>query len=178
MDEASTAGRPPDPYEGRRQADQLTAEEITAIAAWWFPPPDGHLTGPDACTVLPITEVDAGADGIVAFPDGRYLLRAEFVLACGERVPGHVTYVAGETPTFGSQEPTLCLPQGQVPLWHGILVPDRDRLAGIGRMLGRPSGEVFPLRWRTALRPPEGEIAGTAEGLAIWRDGRIEWIVP
>lgn len=173
-DRAAFGGRPvEDPYPGRRQLQDLTADELRAHPAWWFPPEDGHLTGPDACTVMPMDASAAGPDGSCEFPEGRFLLAAEFRLADGSSVTGHVTYVAGETPDVASQEPTLCGAGGQVPLWHGALAPDRAHVAALLGRLGRAREAVFPLRWQAKLHPTAGEIAGEAAGFLLWRDGRL-----
>ena len=172
--EARAGGRPDDdPYPGRRQADELTADDLRAQPAWWFPPPDGHLTGPDACTVMPV-DTSAAVDGVCEFPDGRWLLHARFTFADGTEADGHVTWAAGETPTAESQEPTICAPRGQVPLWHGSIVPDAARVERMLAMLGRARETVFPVRWRTTLRPSAHEIAGEAAGFLVWRNGRVE----
>jgi hypothetical protein len=173
-EEAAFGGRPPDPYPGRRQLEDLTADDLALHAAWWFPPEDGHLTGPDACTVMPMDASAAGEDGACEFPDGRFLLRAGFVLADGSAAVGHVTYAAGETPDLASQEPTICTPRGQVPLWHGAIVPDGAFVTRMLALLGRAHAAVFPLRWRAALHPTSAEIAGEAAGFLVWRNGRVE----
>jgi hypothetical protein len=170
-----TAGRPDDPYLGRRQADELSAAELRANPAWWFPPPDGHLTGPDALTVLPIDASGAAEDGSVEFPDGRFLLHATFALADGTEMDGHVTYAAGETPDFASQEPTLCTAAGQVPLWYGTVAPTQAHVERLIAWIGKPRDAVFPLRWRARLHPAGRELAGEANGFAVWRDGRMVW---
>jgi hypothetical protein len=72
-----------------------------------------------------------------------------------------------------TQEPTLCGPRGQVPLWHGALAPDSAHTAALLARLGRSREAVFPLRWRAALHPTGAEIAGEAAGFLIWRDGRV-----
>lgn len=171
----STAGRPEDPYAGRRQADDLLPEELRANPAWWFPPFDGHLSGPDPCTVLPIDASGAADDGTVEFPDGRFLLAAKFTLADGTVLDGHVTYATGETVTFESQEPSIATDGGQVPLWRGSLHPTAAEVAGWLRLLGRTHAAVFPLSWRATLHPAGTELAGNAAGFAVWRNGRVEF---
>lgn len=173
MTDLSSFDRPDDPYPGRRQLESLTAADLDATPAWWFPPPDGHLTGPDASTVLPIDASSADASGACEFPEGRYLLRAEFVLADGTSATGHVTFEPGDADDLEAREPTLCGARGQVPLWHGVLVPDAQRVAAMLASLGRPHAAVFPLRWRTSLHPPGREISGEAAGFVVLRDGRL-----
>lgn len=161
-----------DPYPGRRQADELTADDLRAQPAWWFPPPDGRLTGPDALTVMPV-DTSAAVDGVSEFPAGRWLLHATFVLADGTSLDGHVTYVPGETIDLASQEPTICAAHGQVPLWHGVVVPDAATVARHLAAIARPRAAVFPVRWRTTIRPVAHEIAGEAAGFLVWRNGRV-----
>lgn len=172
----SVTGRPDDPYPGRRQADDLLPEELRATPAWWFPPFDGRLSGPDPCTVLPIDSSGAAADGTVEFPDGRFLLAAKFTLADGSVLDGHVTYAAGETVTFESQEPTIATDRGQVPLWRGALHPSGAEIAQWLAALGRTRDAVFPLVWRASLHPAGTDLAGGAAGFAVWRAGRIEFV--
>lgn len=172
----SDQGRPPDPYPGRRQLDTLTAADLREHPAWWFPPPDGHLTGPDVLTVMPADASAAADDGSCEFPDGRWLLRAAFVLADGTLLDGHVTYATGETPDATTQEPTLCAEGGQVPLWHGAVAPDPAFLARSLALLRRRREDVFPLRWRAALHPPGLELSGAAGGFLVWRDGRVQTV--
>jgi hypothetical protein len=174
-EQAGFGGRPTDErYPGRRQLQDLTADDLAAHAAWWFPPEDGHLTGPDACTVMPMDASAAGEGGACEFPSGRFLLRADFVLADGTATVGHVSYVAGETVDLTTQEPTLCVPAGQVPLWHGQTVPDGAFVARLLALAGRPREALFPLRWRATLHPTEFEITGEAAGFFVWRNGRVE----
>ena len=173
MTEATTGGRPDDPYPGRRQADDLTADDLRAQPAWWFAPPDGHLTGPDACTVLP-ADTSAAVDGVCELPPGRWLLHARFTLADGTVCDGHVTHTVGESPDAGTLEPTICTPHGQVPLWHGVLVPDAAATARLLARIGRPREAVFPLRWSAAIRPSEHALSGEAGGFLVWRNGRVE----
>ena len=171
-------GRRPDddPWPGRRQVDELTPGDLAAHAAWWFPPSDGRLSGPDAGTVVPVDAAAADASGACEFPDGRWLLRAEFVLADGTPFAGHVTYVTGESSELASQEPTIVTPGGGVPLWHGILVPEAREVSRLLALLGRGAGTAFPVRWRAALHPSAHEIAGEAAGFGVWRGGRVEFV--
>ena len=170
--EAVVGGRPEDPYAGRRQADELTADELRAQPVWWFVPPDGHLTGPDLCTVLPV-DASAAVDGVCEFPDGRWLLHAEFTFADGSVADGHVTWVSGATADATTLEPSICTPRGQVALWRGVLVPSATDVERWLAMLGRPRDRVFPLAWRTTIRPSSADLSGTAPGFLVWRDGRI-----
>lgn len=171
--EPRVGDRPDEPYPGRRQVEDLTAEDLLGRPAWWFPPEDGHMTGPDACTVVPVDATGAADDGSCEFPDGRFLLRAEFTLADGSSLTGHVTYTPGEPVDVASQEPTLCAPRGQVPLWHGILTPDAAYVARLLAATGRPRERVFPLRWRASLHPAGHELAGEAAGFLVLRAGRV-----
>lgn len=176
-DEATVGRRPADaPLPGRRQVEELTSDDLRTFPAWWFPPPDGRLSGPDASTVIPADATAADGDGACEFPDGRWLLRARFVLADGSELDGHVSYTTGERTDFASQEPTLCGPGGQAPLWHGILVPDAEHVARLLAALGRRRGAVFPLRWHAALHPVGQDLDGEAQGFGVWRNGRVEWV--
>ena len=170
----SSFDRPDDPYPGRREVHELTAAELREHPAWWFPPPDGHLTGPDLGTVMPADAGAADATGACEFPAGRWLLRAEFVLDDGTALDGHVTYVAGETSDATTQEPTLCTPRGQVPLWHGVVVPDANAVARMLAQIGKPRGAVFPVTWRAVLHPSAHDLSGTADGFLVWQNGRVE----
>ena len=171
--EAGLGGRPAeDPYEGRRQLDQLSAAELRDQPAWWFPGPDRHLTGPDESTVMPV-EVDATADGTVEFPDGRYLLHVVFTLANGDAMDGHVTYSPGDRGDLADREPTICTPAGQVPLWYGVLAPAAEQIVDALRRLDRSREEVFPVHWETTLHPPQETISGDATGFAVWQDGAV-----
>lgn len=171
-DRAAFGGRPvEDPYPGRRQVQDLTAADVRAHPAWWFPPEDGHLTGPDVCTVMPIDAGQADATGACEFPDGRFLLHAVFTLADGTTLDGHVSYAPGDPADVESQEPTICCDRGQVPLWHGMIVPDAAFTARMLTLLGRPRDAVFPVRWRATLHPTGREIEGEAAGFLVWRGG-------
>ena len=131
-DEASIGGRPDpasDLYPGRRQLDTLTDADLRENGVWWFPGPDGHLSGPDLQTVMPIDTSEAAADGSVSFPEGKFLLRAAFHLADGTEFHGHVTYSSDDGGTLREREPTLCTSPGQIPLWHGMLVPNEEDIA-------------------------------------------------
>lgn len=172
----TASGRPGDPWPGRRQVDELTAAELRASPAWWFPPEDGRLSGPDAGTVVPVDAAAADPTGACEFPEGRWLLHARFTFADGSAADGHVTWVAGETGDLSTQEPTLVTPGGPVPLWHGLLVPDGREVARLLALLGRPRGAVFPVRWRATLHPTSHEIAGEAAGFAVWRGGRVDFV--
>lgn len=168
--------RPPDPWAGRRQLDELTAEDLRATPAWWFPGPGRHLTGPDAATVMPLDADAAAEDGSVEFPDGQYLLHAVFTLADGSRLDGHVTFAPGDRGTIAEREPTLCAPRGQVALWFGALTPRPDEVAARLALLGRPRDAVFPLRWSATLHPPGADVAGEASGFAALREGRVAYV--
>jgi hypothetical protein len=168
--------RPPDPWPGRRQLDELTGEELRATPAWWFPGPGRHLTGPDAATVMPLDAAAADADGAVEFPDGKYLLHATFVLADGSTMDGHVTFAPGDDGSLAAREPTLCAARTQVPLWFGALSPTASQLDAHVAALGRPRDAVFPLRWSSTLHPPGAALAGELAGFAVWRDGRVVFV--
>jgi hypothetical protein len=164
--------KPPDPWPGRRQLDELTAEELRAQPAWWFPGRDAsQLVGPDEATVMPIDASAAAADGSIEFPDGKYLLHATFTLADGSSLDGHVTFVPGDTGSIAAREPTLCTDRGQVPLWFGALSPTEEQLRAHLALIGSGRHAVFPLRWRAALHPPGVELSGELLGFAVWRDG-------
>ena len=170
--EAGYGPRPDDDaYPGRRQLEELTGEELRAQPVWWFPGPDGHLGGPDASTVLPVDVSEAAPDGSAEFPTGRYLLHAAFTLADGTELDGHVTFAPGDRGTLADREPTLCNPRGQVPLWHGALVPDSRQVAELLARIGKPRSAVFPVNWRTTLHPPEMPLTDDLDGFAVWRDG-------
>ena len=174
-DQAGYGARPPeDPYEGRRQFYELTPAELRATPAWWFPGSDGHLSGPDDGTVMPVeTEQRRGP---VEFPDGKYLLHALFTLADGTSLDGHVTFAPDDASTLSEREPTLCLATAQITLWHGVLAPDETDLARTLAVLERTREQVFPLRWETRLHPPDGPLLGRLDGFAIWRDGAVAYI--
>ncbi len=175
-DEASADGRSDpgaDRYPGRRQLDTLSEHDLRATGAWWFPGPDGHLSGPDDQTVLPLETDAALGDGSVEFPPGRFLLRATFTLADGSELVGHLTFVPGDAGGLREREPTLCTPGGQVPLWHGVLVPAPDEIAAWLGRLGRPREAVFPVRWRADFHPPGDALDGSLDGFAVHRDGRL-----
>jgi hypothetical protein len=165
--------RPEDPYPGRRQLHELSGADLREHPAWWFPPADGHLTGPDAGTVMPVDASAAAPDGSCEFPPGRYLLHAEFVLADGTALDGHVTFVPGGASDVAAQEPTLCAPRGQVPLWWGVLTPPPAEVARMLALLGRPRDAVFPVRWRATLHPPGADLAGEAAGFLVWQGGAV-----
>ena len=175
-DEASLGGRA-DPaqelYPDRRQLGTLAVADLSAAGVWWFPGPDGHLSGPDDQTVMPIDTSAAADDGSVEFPEGRYLLRARFALADGTVLVGHVTYAPGDGGGLREREPTLCAPSGQVPLWHGVLVPPEADVATWMSWLGRERDAVFPLAWEAEFHPPGDVLGGTAEGFLVFRDGAV-----
>jgi hypothetical protein len=125
--------------------------------------------------VLPIEASTATDDGSVDFPDGRFLLRAVFTFADGTTADGHITYIAAERSDMETQEPAICTDRGQVPLWRGALVPSEGEISHWLAMLGRPRGAVFPVRWRATLHPAGTELAGTALGFGVWRNGRVEF---
>jgi len=173
--EAGYGGRPQvDPYEGRRQVYDLTVAELRAHPAWWFPGADGHLTGPDQATALPV-EVDARA-GALEFPEGRYLLHAVFTLADGTRVDGHVTYDPQDGDTLAEREPALCTAGGQVPLWYGVLTPSERDMRVAFESLERTREQVFPLTWRTLLHPTSGPLTGSLSGFAILEHGVVKFL--
>ncbi len=175
-DDASTPGARPaarDAYPGRRQIETLTEKDLAQTDAWWFPGPDGHLSGPDDQTVLPLDTSAATGDGAVEFPAGRFLLRAVFTLADGSPVTGHLTYAPDDGGGLREREPTLCTPHGQIPLWHGVLVPADDDVAAWLSWLGRPRGAVFPLTWRAAIHPPADDLGGAAAGFVVYVDGAV-----
>lgn len=176
-EEASVRGRadPADElYPGRRQLGTLTADDLASCGVWWFPGPDGHLSGPDDQTVMPVDTSAAAKDGSVEFPEGRFLLSTIFTLADGTQVPGHVTYAPGDGGDLRDREPTLCTPAGQIPLWHGVLAPDANDVAQWLSWLERPRDAVFPLTWHAAFHPPGDDLRGSAEGFLAFRDGAVQ----
>jgi hypothetical protein len=176
--EAVFGGDPiPDPYPGRRQLDELTADELRAAPAWWFPGRDAsQLVGPDEATVMPIDAGAATSDGDIEFPDGKYLLHATFVLADGSCMDGHVTFVPGDDGSLAVREPTLCAARGQVPLWFGAMSPTPTQLTTHLASIGKPREAVFPLRWTTTLHPPGAALTGELSGFAVWRDGAVRLV--
>ena len=173
-DEASSGGRthPADElYPGRRQLYDLTADDLRAHGVWWFPGPDGHLSGPDDQTVMPLDTSAALPDGSVQFPPGRFLVRTTFRLAGGGTLTGHLTYTPDGGDGLRDREPTLCVPGGQVPLWHGLLVPAASEAAAWLERVGLPREQVFPLTWSADFHPPGDDLSGSAEGFMAWKDG-------
>jgi hypothetical protein len=170
--EAGYGSRPErEEYEGRRQLYDLSADELRAQPVWWFPGSDGHLTGPDAATVLPVeTDVRSGA---LEFPPGRYLLHTRFTLADGNTLDGHLTYDPDDAGSLGEREPTICTAHGQVPLWRGVLIPTERDLSAHFAALGRSSSAVFPLTWSSVLHPVAGPLQGRLDGFAILRNGAV-----
>jgi hypothetical protein len=169
--------RPPDPWPGRRQLDELTGDELRAQPAWWFPGRDRtQLVGPDEATVMPVDGSAADADGAIDFPDGKYLLHATFDLADGARLDGHVTFVPGDDGSLAAREPTICAARGQVPLWFGALSPTDEQLRAHFAALVRPREAVFPLRWTATLHPPGETLEGALAGFAVWRDGAVRFV--
>ncbi len=174
---ASIGARPDDEtYPGRRQLDELSGAELAACPVWWFPGADGHLSGPDLATVMPVDSSAADAGGGAQFPSGRYLLHARFALADGSTLDGHVTYVPGDEGSIADREPTLCADpatgwSGQVPLWHGVIVPDAHAITAHLGLLGRARSAVFPLSWESTLRPDGHALTGSLAGFAILVDG-------
>jgi hypothetical protein len=178
-EEASIGGRSDpasDLYPGRRQLDTLSADELRECGAWWFPGPDGHLSGPDPQTVMPIDTSAALDDGSVAFPDGKFLLLAAFCLADGTEFPGHLTFSTDDGGSLREREPTLCTPSGQVPLWHGVLVPDDDDLATWFGWLGRSRDATFPITWRAVFHPQGDELEGKLPGFAVFTHGVVQHV--
>ncbi len=165
---------PPDPYPGRRQLDELTADDLRAAPAWWFPGREAaRLDGPDEATVMPIDASAATEDGSIDFPDGKYLLHATFILAEGSRFDGHVTFAPGDDGSLAAREPTLCTLRGQVPLWFGAWTPPDEQIRAHLASIGRPRDAVFPLRWTATLRPSGVVLAGEVAGFAVLRDGAV-----
>ncbi len=178
-EEASIGGRPvpeDDLYPGRRQLDTLSVADLHEHGVWWFPGPDGHLSGPNLQTVMPIDTSAALADGSVEFPDGKFLLRAAFKLADGTELDGHVTYAADDGATLREREPTLCTDGGQVPLWYGQLVPDAEDMTTWLGWIGRGRDAVFPLTWRAVFHPPGDELPGGAAGFAVIEGGAVRHV--
>ncbi len=174
-DRASVGARPPDDlYPGRRQLDTLLPADLSAAGVWWFPPPDGHLSGPDAGTVMPLDTDMAGADGSIDFPEGRFLLRVRFTLADRAEFDGHLTFAVDDDGGLRDREPTLCTEHGQVPLWHGLLIPSDEQIAEYLGWLGRPRDAVFPLQWQAVFHPPADHLAGTAAGFVVWRGDEVD----
>lgn len=175
LHEAGYGARPQDdPYAGRRQCYELTADELRAQPAWWFPGTDAQLAGPDQATVMPV-EVDAH-EGPLEFPPGRYLLHAAFTLADGTHIDGHVSFDPEDRGTLGEREPMICTEHGQIGLWFGVLTPSASDLRTAFAWLQRERDDVFPMTWRTRLHPPSGALAGQLDGFAIWRDGAVAWL--
>ncbi len=163
-----------DPYEGRRQFYELSADELRAQRVWWFPGADGHLTGPDTGTVMPL-ELEV-AEGELGFPEGRYLLAARFTLADGSEMDGHVTFSPGDGGSLAEREPTVCATGAQVTLWHGVLVPAEAQCRRFLATLGRSHSEFFPVRWRTPIQPVGHPLGGTLEGFAVLADGIVAYL--
>jgi hypothetical protein len=175
-EQASIGGRPrpeDERYPGRRQLETLSAEDLRETGVWWFPGPDGHLSGPDDQTVMPLDASAATEDGSLEFPEGRYLLHARFALADGTVCDGHVTYAPDDGGTLRDREPTLCVGTAQLPVWHGVVEPPvADYLA----TLGRAHGDVFPLTWEAVFHPVGDRLPGRAPGIAVWHDGAIAYV--
>ncbi len=165
-----------DPYAGRRQLDRLTAEDLRTHPAWWFPGRDGHLSGPDEYTVMPLDSSAASGDGSADFSPGRYLLHAVFRFADGTEVDGHVSFCPGDHGDLPDREPTICTQWAQIALWHGIIVPSEKQQADDFSLLRKARDSVFPLTWRATLHPPGVELTGQLPGFAIYRDGEVAYV--
>ena len=87
-----------------------------------------------------------------------------------------MTWAADDDGSLRDREPTIATEHGQVPLWHGLFVPDADRIAEYETILGRARDRVFPLSWRAVFHPPGDDLSGSVPGFAVSRGGGIEHV--
>ena len=146
----------------RKQVYQLTPDDLTASPVWEFALDEESEPDHDEATVRPHP-----FSGTLDPSDGMFVIRARFTLADGSIMHGYLT-----PPTDGeslsSVQPQICVAEGQVGFWCGIMQPDATELQRRYSILGRTPATLFPVRYESEVQFVGGPIAGTVEGFGYF----------
>ena len=152
----------------RKQIDDLSIEDLQRHPVWEFALDEELEEGQDEATVRPYR-----AQGPLNPAVGVFAIRTQFTLCDGSPFVGYLTPpVEGVPSPFAFQEddgsstrqPAIVTPLGQVPFWFGWFPPDAPTLTEAYRRLGKSAGQVFPIRYRTAVDLTSGVIDGQLKG--------------
>jgi hypothetical protein len=125
----------------RKQASELTLEDVTAFPVWKFALDEESEEGQDEATVRPCK-----VSGAVDPSEGMLIIRAVFILADGTKMLGCVSRPNHADYGLGALQPVILTKRGQVLFWHGVIAPGPKRLAQYYEKLERDSTRIFPIK--------------------------------
>jgi hypothetical protein len=140
----------------RKQVYELTDKDLANYPVWEFALDEETVEGQDEATVRPYS-----ADGAIDPSHGMFIVLAEFILADGTIMKGYLTPQVKGFEQVGFIQPIIVTPTGQVSFWFGSMTPSPEQLAIAYRALGKKSGQVFPVKYRSLIPITRGEISGT-----------------
>ena len=156
----------------RRRVNELSLEDLDLYPVWEFADDEEGEDGQDETTVRPFLLLHRLDPSV-----GNYVVRARFWLADGSQLRGYLRPPGPGDCGIDSLQPVVVTDAGQVPFWHGSILPSDGEIVGLYQLLtGVLPKSVFPIRFASGVPLVGGQVAGTLPGflhLADWRTGTI-----
>jgi hypothetical protein len=148
----------------RKQVYDLELEDLEKFPVWEFALDEEDKRGQDEATLRPF----AGAVPIDP-AGGMYVVRSNFWFADGTHATGYLTPQIPAFAKIGYFQPTIITLKGQVGFWFGGVRPTDDAVKKAYQLLGRGAGDVFPVRYESAVELKGGPVSGVITGFMSYR---------
>jgi hypothetical protein len=148
----------------RKQAYELTLDDLIRFPVWEFALDEEGEEGQDEATVRPFEH-----DGAVDPGEGGLIVRASFRFADGSEAAGCLSATAGES-SLSDVQPIFVGAKGQVVFWRGMVRPTPEQLARDYEVLGKVAGDVFPIKYTSAVPLRGGPVTGEIPGFLVLED--------
>jgi hypothetical protein len=141
----------------RKQVYDLTTEDFRRYPLWEFCLDEEGTEGQDEATVKPSDDSE-----VPGYSPGAYVMAADFKLSDGSSMEGYI--YSSEPDDFSCAQPNIIVESGQINFWFGIRVPEVEKLKRIYERLGKTSGQLFPLGYKTRVEINGSRLNGTIKG--------------
>jgi hypothetical protein len=155
----------------RKQAYQLTPEDMVRFPVWEFALDEEGAPDQDEATVRPVQ-----SDGPIDPSLGTFLVKASFVLADGTAFVGYVTPSSGAG-AADTVDPIILSASGPIFFWCGIIAPTPDEISESYKRLNKnAAAEVFPIRFCADVSLVNGPLSGQVPGFLVMDDTKANGI--
>jgi len=156
----------------RKQVYDLTLEDFKQYSLWEFALDEEGVEGQDEATVRPFVSQIPND-----LPAAMFVTTATFTLSDGAEARGFLYPPFGrdEETDLGIIQPNIITDQGQIPFWHGIREPNSTEISDFLKMMGKPSTDVFPLKYACDIKIDSIIIEGTLEGFYYLQQDFKNW---